>query len=156
MSQSIWRIARAVDEASIAELCRRLYVEDPGPLPVSEQNIHATLAALRSDPARGQAVVLDIDGKVSGYALLIPFWSNELGGEICEVDELFIAPEHRNQGHATAMFAAITQGALWQRTIVGFALGVTRDNVAARRLYERLGFAEVGVAMVCRTAVVRR
>jgi len=156
MSQSMWRIARAEDEASIAEMCRSLYVEDPGPLPVPADNIHATLAAFNRDPSRGQAVVLDIDGKVSGYALLIPFWSNELGGDICEVDELFIAPEHRNHGHGTAMFAAIREGTLWPRPIAGFALGVTPDNAAARRLYKRLGFAEVGIAMVHRTAVLRR
>jgi GNAT superfamily N-acetyltransferase len=75
---------------------------------------------------------LDIQGQVSGYALLIGFWSNELCGEICEVDELFVAPEHRNRGYGSLLFAAIAQGDLWNRPKAAIVLGVTPDNVAAR------------------------
>src|SRR5215469_17045565 len=150
MSLSVWRTARAEDDDSIAEMFLDLYDEDPGPSPVSPGNIRFTLAALRHDPGRGRAVVLDIDGKVSGYALLIAFWSNELGGEICEVDELFVVPQLRNQGHGSALFRAIARRDLWPCAVVAIALGVTRNNAMARRLYERLGFAEVGAAMILR------
>ena len=146
----MWRIAQPADDYSIVELCLRLYDEDPGPLPVTPENMHATLAALRRDPHRGRAVVLELQGQVSGYALLIAFWSNELGGDVCEVDELFVAPDHRNQGHGTALFAAITQGNLWPAPIAAIALGTTPDNAIARRLYERLGFVAVGISMVRR------
>jgi hypothetical protein len=74
------------DDDSVVGMCLRLYREDPGPLPVPAENMHATLEALRGDPRRGRAVVLDIQGQVSGYAVLIAFWSNELGGDICVVD----------------------------------------------------------------------
>lgn len=150
MSQSSWRLAQAADDDSIAEMCRDLYLEDPGPSPIPPENIHVTLAILRRGPCRGRAVVLDIQGEVSGYALLIAFWSNELGGEICEVDELFVVPRHRNHGYGSALFAGIAQGELWPGAITAVALGTTRDNAAARRLYARLGFAEVGIAMIRR------
>jgi len=84
--------------------------------------------------------------------LLISFWSNELGGEVCEVDELFIVPEHRNQGYGTLLFAAIARGDLWSASFVAIALGVTPDNARARRLYERLGFTAIGVSLVKRLA----
>ena len=151
MSRSTWRVAHAADDDSIAEMCFRLYIEDPGPSPIPPENIYRTLATLRRDPARGRAVVLDIDGKISAYALLIAFWSNELGGDICEVDELFVAPEHRNQGYGSSLFDAIAQGDLWGGAIAAIALGTTTHNANARRLYERLGFSEIGVAMVRRT-----
>src|SRR5206468_11686951 len=95
----------------------------------------------RRDTDRGRAVVLDIQGQVSGYALLIGFRSNELGGEVCEVDELFVVLEHRNRGYGSSLFTAITQGDVWPAPIAAIVLGVTPDNAAARRLYERLGFA---------------
>lgn len=131
-------------------MCLQLYDEDPGVLPVRPENIRATIRALRRDPCRGRAVVLEVEGQMSGYALLIAFWSNELGGDICEVDELFVVPERRSQGHGKSLFEAILQGDLWPTQIAGIALGVTPDNVRARRLYERLGFAAVGISMVRR------
>ena len=82
--------------------------------------------------------------------MLIAFWSNELGGNICGVDELFVVPEYRSQGFGKSFFEALAQGDLWPTPIVGMALGVTPDNVRGRRLYERLGFAAVGVSMVRR------
>jgi ribosomal protein S18 acetylase RimI-like enzyme len=93
---------------------------------------------------------LDIQGQVSGYALLIGFWSNELGGEICEVDELYVVPERRNRGYGSSLFTAITQGDLWPGPTAAIVLGVTPDNAAARWLYERLGFTAGGVSMVRR------
>jgi GNAT superfamily N-acetyltransferase len=147
---AMWRLAEPGDDDSVVKMCRQLYDEDPGVLPVRPENIRATLRALHRQPCRGRAVVLEVDGQLSGYALLIAFWSNELGGDICEVDELFVVPELRSKGHGKSLFDAISQGDLWPTPIAGIALGVTPDNVRARRLYERLGFTAVGISMVRR------
>src|SRR5262249_51473553 len=82
--------------------------------------------------------------------LLIAFWSNELGGNICEVDELFVVPERRSRGHGKSLFEAISKRDLWPTPVAGIVLGVTPDNVRARRLYERLGCAADGISMVLR------
>jgi GNAT superfamily N-acetyltransferase len=119
----MWRIAQAADDDFVVEMSLRLLSEDPGPLRVAANNMRATLALLRREPGRGRAVVLEIEGQVSGYALLIRFWSNELGGEICEVDELFVAPEYRNRGYGSSLFTAIAQGDLWPGPMAGIALG---------------------------------
>jgi GNAT superfamily N-acetyltransferase len=146
---AMWRLAERGDDDSIVDMCLQLYDEDPGVLPVPPENIRATLQALRREPHRGRAVVLEVEGQLSGYALLIAFWSNELGGDICEVDELFVVPERRSQGHGKSLFEAISRGYLWP-TPVAIVLGVTPDNVRARRLYERLGFVAAGISMVRR------
>jgi len=146
----MWRLAKPEDDDAIVEMCMQLYDEDPGQVTVHQENIRATLRALRNEPCRGRAVVLDIENRLSGYALLIAFWSNELGGHICEVDELFVAPAHRSQGHGRSLFEAISQGHLWLTPIAAIVLGVTPDNVRARRLYERLGFQVAGISMVRR------
>ena len=146
----MWRLAKSEDDDAVVEMCMRLYDEDPGNLTVHPENIRATLQALRREPCRGRAVVLEIENQPSGYALLIAFWSNELGGHICEVDELFVVPGHRSQGHGKSLFEAISQGDLWPTPIAGIVLGVTPDNVRARRLYERIGFRAAGISMVRR------
>jgi ribosomal protein S18 acetylase RimI-like enzyme len=83
-----------------------------------------------------------------GYALLVPFWSNELGGCVCEVDELYVQAPFRSRGIGRALFTAIEKGAVWEDGPVAIALGVTGSNQRARSLYERLGFKAVGTVMV--------
>jgi GNAT superfamily N-acetyltransferase len=146
----MWRPARPDDDERLVEMCLDYYREDPGERPVASEQIRRTLTAFRDESWRGRAVVLDVDGRPAGYALLVSFWSNELGGEICDVDEVFVAAEHRNKGWGKALFDAIEGGELWPSPIVGMALGTTRGNDAARRLYERLGFEPIGVSMVKR------
>lgn len=147
---AMWRLAKAADDDLLVEMCFQLYAEDPGPLPVQAGNMRETLEALRRDPCRGRGLVWKSKKTTIGLRIAHRFWSNELGGNICEVDELFVVPEYRSQGFGKSLFEAIAQGDLWPTPIVGMALGVTPDNVRARRLYERLGFAAVGVSMVRR------
>src|SRR5512142_652000 len=144
-----WRIADAREDEALVELCRELYREDPGALSERLPRMRDTLAALRRDPWRGRAVVLEVERQVVGYALLVAFWSNHLGGEVCEVDELFVASGFRSRGYGAALFRALERGGdLWPGPAVAIALGITPTNARARRLYERLGFVEVGVSMV--------
>ena len=144
----MWRPANPHDDPAIVQMCLSLNEEDPGPAPVPAENMRRTLLTLRERPQRGQALVLDVHGRPSGYALIIPFWSNELGGEVCEVDELYVTRDFRGRGHGAALFEAIERGDVWPAPVVAVALGITPGNTRARRLYERLGFATVGVAMV--------
>jgi ribosomal protein S18 acetylase RimI-like enzyme len=103
--------------------------------------MEATLLALRSQPVRGSALVLEIDGKTVGYALLISFWSNELGGEICNIDELYVSPAARRQGHASALLKGLVNDSpLWLGQPVAFQLEVTPQNAKAKALYSKLGF----------------
>jgi GNAT superfamily N-acetyltransferase len=146
----MWRPATERDDADLAELCVGLYREDPGPLAGGARHLLETLATLRHAPWRGRAVVLDVAGRVAGYALLIAYWSNEFGGEVCSVDELYVAGDLRGRGHGAALFEAIERGEVWPTPLVAVALGVTPANAGARRLYERLGFVAVGVSMVRR------
>ena len=145
-----WRTARADEDDAVVAMCIQYYREDPGPRPVAPEQMRQTLAVLRREPQRGRAVVLDLDGRAVGYALLIAFWSNELGGEVCDVDEVFVAREHRGHGHGRSLFDGIESGALWPAPSVAIALGLTPGNSRARRLYERIGFEAVGISMVRR------
>jgi len=144
----MWRNALSADDEAIVRMCVSLYAEDPGPEPVPTDNVLRTLQELRNAPARGRAVVLEVDGTVSGYALLISFWSNELGGEVCVIDELYVEPAQRGRHHATRLLETLSaRGAPWVENAVALALEATPDNVRARRLYERVGFRGRNLAM---------
>jgi ribosomal protein S18 acetylase RimI-like enzyme len=143
-----WRAARPEDDARVVRLGLALYEEDPSPDPVGSDHFERTLAAFRDAPWRGAALVLELGGEIVGYALLVSFWSNELGGEVCDIDELYVAPEARGRGHDSKLLDALAAGStLWPGRAVALALEVTPDNRRARALYERLGFAGKNVGL---------
>jgi len=144
-----WRAATAADDDAIVAMCKALNRDDPGPRPVPEAHVRATLAALRAEPTRGRAVVLDAGGEAAGYALLVSFWSNELGGEVCNVDELYVRPAWRGRGLGSALVRSIAAGTgPWPRVPVAIELEVSPENPRARALYEALGFRPVRNAML--------
>jgi GNAT superfamily N-acetyltransferase len=135
----MWRLADSGDDAAIIAMCRALNEKDPGPAPVPADHVRRRLAALRAEPARGRAVVFDAGAEPVGYAFLIAFWSNELGGEVCTIDEIYVQPGHRGRGCASELVQQIVDGVMWPVRPVALELEVSPDNARARRLYERLG-----------------
>ena len=74
------------------------------------------------------------------HALLVSFWSNELGGEIGTIDELFVRDSWRNRGFGSRLIDAIEAGnTIWPGRPVALELEVSPANVRALALYERLG-----------------
>jgi ribosomal protein S18 acetylase RimI-like enzyme len=145
----MWRLATVLDDESIVAMCMALNAEDPGPAPVRPSQMYNTLAKLREEPFRGRALVCEVDGHPAGYALLISFWSNELGGEVCNIDELFVFQAYRGRGLATALLTKLTdsQQSLWPGKPVALALEVSPANERARALYARLGFSGNNLSM---------
>ncbi|MBP8810983.1 MAG: GNAT family N-acetyltransferase [Candidatus Accumulibacter meliphilus] len=144
----MWRPAEPRDDDDLIALSVALNAEDPGPAPVPAEHVRRTLATLRAAPSRGTALVLEVDGRPAGYAFLIGFLSNELGGDVCVIDELYVAPAHRGHGHATRLLDDLATGAApYAAGAVALALETTPGNAAARRLYERVGFRARNLAM---------
>ncbi len=138
-----WRRSLESDDEAIIALSLRLYEEDPSPEAVPRAHTLRTLVTLRAEPIRGRAVVLAGAQEVVGYALLVAFWSNELGGETCEIDELYVTPEHRSKGLASKLLRSVAEGkGPWDRRPVALGLQVTPDNARAKALYLKLGFRE--------------
>lgn len=129
-------------------MCLALNAEDPGQAPVPSEQVHETLAVLRVEPARGKAVVAEVDGQVVGYALLISFWSNELGGELCVIDELYILPDHRNRGLGSTLIGILRDSdQLWSDRAAALAIEVTAANIRSRQFFLRQGFKGSNTAM---------
>jgi GNAT superfamily N-acetyltransferase len=130
-------------------MCLALNDEDPGPAPVPPENMRRTLLTLREHPVRGQALVLDLGGRPSGYALVIAYWSNELGGETRVIDEIYVDPEQRRHGHATRLLEELAARTLpIAAGATALTLETTPGNLPARRLYERLGFRARNLTMI--------
>ncbi len=139
-----WRFAIDSDDNAIVEMSRHLYDEDPAAMPVPEEHMRKTLSTLRIEPVRGAAMVLQLKNVIAGFAFLISFWSNELGGEVIVIDELYVRPRYRNQGYGRELLTQLASpSTLWSRPVVALELEVTPQNTRAAALYSKLGFKPV-------------
>ena len=73
------------------------------------------------------------DGTPVGYALALA------DGDTCYVAELAVAPDHRREGHGTALLAALADGPESE-----LRLSVRADDDGARAFYRACGFEVVG------------
>lgn len=149
----MWRLARPSDEDAIVEMSLALYREDPSPIAPGAEQVRRTLSVFRREPSRGRAIVLECDAQCAGYCLLVWFYSNEYGGNVCTIDELYVTTAARGQGQGTRLIEELIQGSdLLPPATVALALEVTPDNHRARALYERLGFSARNTLMRRRLA----
>jgi ribosomal protein S18 acetylase RimI-like enzyme len=137
----MWRCAVESDDPVLIEQGEKLNIEDPCDGPFLKSNVTRSLEFLRQNPSNGRLVVLEIDECVRGYSILMSFWSNELGGEVCIVDELFVEREFRNRGYATKLFSEIFRNRnLWKNAPIAIELEVHPSNTKALNFYASLGF----------------
>ena len=82
----------------VAGMMRRLYEEDRGDFEVDHSRFASNIEYLITHPLTGEIVLFLEGSELRGYALLVPYWSNEFGGTLLFVDELFVVPEFRSRG----------------------------------------------------------
>lgn len=128
---------RLDDHAKVAQLIKELYAEDSDTAVVmTMKKIARTFARLVSHPDAVQIQVFKQGSSIVGYALLSNYWSNEQGGQILIIDELYVAPEFRGRGIGGLFIQGqMDQTDKWK----GIIMGVLPDNQAAFRLYKRMG-----------------
>jgi GNAT superfamily N-acetyltransferase len=129
-------------------MMRELYATDAPELNVNPEKFPATIDRLLEEPSRGRILLFMRDDALAGYALLIPYWSNEFGGIVVLVDELLVETDYRGQGIASAFFRFIERDRPFDA--VALSLEVSPKNTRARDLYEGMGFAARHFQMMTR------
>jgi len=132
----------------VVRMMRELYETDAPDLGVDFAKFPATIERLLGEPSRGRIVLAMSDGAVAGYALLIPYWSNEFGGIVVLLDELLVEQQFRGQGIGRAFLRFLDEHRPFEA--VALALEVSPKNAAARALYESMGFEERKFRMMTR------
>jgi ribosomal protein S18 acetylase RimI-like enzyme len=127
-----------VRAAEVIEMMKDFYAELD--VEVDTARFSETIRYLLAHPDQGQ-IVLMFDGKeLAGFSIIIQHWSNEYGGTILLVDELYVKPAARGKGLGRNFFAMLKRERPWQvRTMI---LEVARRNTHAQGFYESLGFSE--------------
>jgi ribosomal protein S18 acetylase RimI-like enzyme len=82
--------------------------------------------------------MLECDGEPAGYGLTAKTFSQEAGGYVIWLEELYIREQFRSRGLGSEFFAYVEKKYAGQAA--RFRLEVEEDNVRAISLYKRLGY----------------
>ncbi|MGY1631049.1 GNAT family N-acetyltransferase [Geodermatophilus sp. SYSU D01186] len=88
---------------------------------------------------RPEVVVLlaERDGAAVGYVSAIRQLHLWTGGDVLDLDDLYVRPGHRDAGVGRRLMAALATVAAPEQLLIRWGMEV--DNVAAQRFYRRLG-----------------
>lgn len=104
---------------------------------IPRESMENTFRALTEGSPYAAGYVIEREGRSAGYALLSFTWSNEVGGKVVWIEELYLKPGFRGQGLGGEFFR-------WLHREFGdarrFRLEVSEENDDAARLYRRLGY----------------
>lgn len=81
------------------------------------------------------------DAEPFGYALVTSYWSNEEGGEMVVLDEIYLSPESQHHGYATEFMKWLE---VRFSNAAALTLEVLAKNTHAQEFYSKLKFRPDG------------
>ena len=137
----------ANDKEIYFEMSREFYSSGAALKPIGDDKRERVWEALsQGDGVLGY--IIEADGETAGYALTVPYFSQEAGGKILWVDELFVLPKFRGRGIAKEFFK-------FSEGLSGYAalrLEAEPDNERAIKLYKSLGFKPLPYLQMIKTS----
>lgn len=127
------------DESIYVALVKEFYASDAVLCPIEEKYILRAFREITRPSPYAEGFLLSHDGEVAGYALTGKTFSQEHGGPLVWIDEVYVREEYRGAGLGKEFFAFIFD----RYKGSAFRLETEADNVRARALYKKLGFEEL-------------
>jgi ribosomal protein S18 acetylase RimI-like enzyme len=136
----IFRAYRETDYAILKTMIFGLAEEDIDPSEkghgMPESQIVKTVQRSISHPDQVQIKIFEINNVIVGYALLTFYWSNEYGGIVAILDELYVLSNYRGRGTGSQFIARLSQN----KDYITIQLEVFKANTKALDLYKKSGF----------------
>ncbi len=135
------RPAIPADVPALVVLMTEFYAESDYVLPSAPAT--RAFEMLLADARLGGVWLAEEDGTPVGHLVLTLSFSMEYGGLRGFIDDLYVRPAARGRGVAAALLTAARVAAL-ERGVRALHVEAGPDNLVARRVYERAGYADSG------------
>ncbi len=126
------------DRAAFLIFARAFYASEAVAHPVPPAYHARTFEELMQNSPYAAGYMLEAAGKPVGYALTAQTYSQEAGGMVLWIEELFVLPEHRGKGLGSEFFTYVKEKL--EPNYARLRLEVEPQNEAALRLYQKMGF----------------
>ena len=128
----------SADFNKLNELIKSYYQEDATEKFIDSIKIQKTIDELSSHPDKGTILIIEQKDSIIGYCILINYWSNEYGGNLLHIDELYVIPEYRKKGIGTNLIKYLIENKF--NNSIAIQVEVTALNIKAKKFYEKNGF----------------
>ncbi|MGN1480291.1 GNAT family N-acetyltransferase [Porcipelethomonas sp.] len=128
------------DKDKFLIMCKDFYNMDCVDHEIPESYILKTFELLISGSEFTKSFIYEIDGKIAGYILLAFTYSNEAGGMVVWLDEIYVDPEFRGRGVGSDLIDFVVEK---YNDAARFRLEVTESNKRAKKLYISKGFKDL-------------
>ena len=108
--------------------------------PLERENFEKTFVeCLKEEKTYARMLVIEGEDGLCGYCILAFTWSNEAGGMVVWVEELYFTDQARGKGNGKKVFQWLEKEYSGAKR---FRLEATAENQGAIKLYQRLGYQE--------------
>lgn len=132
------RKVKKSDKEKYLEMTGIFYNSDAVLHPISEEYRLKTWNEILRSNEYADCYFAEENGIVKGYMLLAYTFSQEAGGMVCWIEELFVYEKFRNNGIGKEFFKFIKENI--EPNVKRIRLEVEDYNIGAKRLYSSLGF----------------
>ena len=133
------------EEAVFINLCKEFYSSEAVLHTVPDSYFAATFEEMKKSDRYVEGFLFSEGGETAGYGLIAKSFSNEAGGLVIWVEEIYLRPAFRSKGFGSAFFAFLEQRFPNAKR---FRLEIEPDNVRAEALYQRRGYRRLPYAQM--------
>ncbi len=134
------RNVTAADRGAYLLLAKEFYASGAALFSVPDENLARTFDEVMRSNAYAEALLIECDGQKAGFALLAKTFSQEAGGMVLWLEELYVRPAFRGLGLGSKVFSFLRER--YGGTFARIRLEIETENENARRLYYRWGFED--------------
>ena len=135
------REIKSDDKIDFIKMCMDFYNTDGVDHSIPVSNMEKTFNLLMEGLDFAKAYVCEKNNKTVGYILLALTYSNEAGGMVVWLDEIYVKPEFRSQGIGSELIDFVIEK--YKNKISRFRLEITESKIGAKKLYLSKGFKDL-------------
>lgn len=130
------------DKAIYFEMSKAFYDSEAVLHRIPDENFERTFALIMTDNPYAAGYMIESDGNAAGYALVSLMYSNESGGLVLWIEEVYLLAAYRGSGLGKELFRFLETE--YDGKAVRFRLEAEAANEHAIGLYGYLGYEELG------------